>query len=465
MPAGGRRRHLTARRSRSSWLPEWRREGLRTSLWIVPVTLVILALVLFLGTHELDRIVFERRIVLSPWLNSGGADAGRQVLIAIAAAVITVVGVVFSIVIVALTLASQQFGPRMLRNFIRDRGTQYTLGIFVATFVYSVLALASISSDGGRDFVPHISISVSLALMLADLGVLIYFIHHVAVSIQLNEVIARIGGDLVRAIDLEAERERSAALSDELLEQGQNTGLLDGAEVAATRSGYLGAVSREDLVRLAIRSDAVILLLHRPGHFVVAGRPLARVTPPHAAATVARALDGAHITGRHRTLTQDMVFAVDQLVEIAIRALSPAVNDTFTALACIDWLTAGLCRLSSHTFPERVFRDAAGQVRLVEPGLSYRRVIDGAFDKIRQAGRGMPAIAIGLLDSLSRIMEFAVNQVQRRVLLEQADMILRGSEDATPEEMDRADVRERHRRVRCALERAERIAPLVTRDE
>jgi uncharacterized membrane protein len=433
MRVPGRRRHLTVSRSRSPWPPEWRREALRTSLWIVPVSLVVLALLLFLATHELDRTVFERRIVLSPWLNSGGADAGRQVLIAIAAAVITVVGVVFSIVIVALTLASQQFGPRMLRNFIRDRGTKFTLGIFVATFVYSVLALASISSDRGRDFVPHISITVSLALMLADLGVLIYFIHHVAVSIQLNEVIAGIGGDLVRAIDLEADRERRAALSDELLEQGQNTELLAGAEVAATRSGYLGAVSREDLVRLAIRSDAVIMLLHRPGHFLVAGRPLARVTPPQAAATVARALDRAHITGRHRTLTQDMIFAVDQLVEIAIRALSPAVNDTFTALACIDSLTAGLCRLSSHTLPERVFRDAGGRVRLLEPGLSYRRVIDGAFDKIRQAGRGMPAVAIRLLDSLARVMECTVSQTQRRVLPDQADMILRGSEGATPE--------------------------------
>jgi uncharacterized membrane protein len=157
-----------------------------------------------------------------------------------------------------------------------------------------------------------------------------------------------------------------------------------------------------------------------------------------------------------------MVFGVDQLVEIAIRALSPAIYDTFTALACIDWLTAGLCRVSSHTFPERVFRDAGGRVRLAEPGLSYRRVIDGAFHKVRQAGRGTPAVAIRLLDSLARVMECTVSPAQRRVLLEQADMILRGSEEAVPEEMDRRDVRERHRRVRCALERVEGAAPRIT---
>ena len=445
------------------WLPEWRREALRTSLWPVPVALVVVALLLFLVTHQVDRAVYDRGMTLSAWLNSGGADAARQVLSAIAAAVITVVGVVFSIVIVALTLASQQFGPRMLRNFIRDRGTQFTLGFFVATFVYCVLALASISSGGiGRDFVPHVSITVALALTLVDLGVLIYFIHHVAVSIQLNEVIAGIGGDLVRAIDVETDRERNAALSDRLLEQGHDIELLGGAEVPATRSGYLGAVSRESLLRLATGSDAVIVLLYRPGHFVIAGRPLARVTPPSAAPTVARALDRAHVTGRHRTLSQDMLFAIDQLVEIAIRALSPAVNDTFTALACIDWLTAGLCRLSSHTFPERVFRDPAGRVRLVEPGLSYRRVIDGAFDKVRQAGRGMPAVAIRLLESLTRVMESTISSHQRHVLLGQADMILRASDEATPEEMDRRDVGDHHHRLRCAFERLEAMGPSIT---
>jgi uncharacterized membrane protein len=427
------------------------------------VALVGVSLLLFVVTHALDRAVYDRHIELSPGLNSGGADAGRQVLIAIAAAVITVVGVVFSIVIVALTLASQQFGPRMLRNFIRDRGTQFTLGIFVATFVYSVLALASISSQGGaRDFVPHISITVALALMLADLGVLIYFIHHVAVSIQLNEVIAGIGGDLVRGIAVEAERERDADLSDQLLEQGTDLELLGGAEVPASRSGYLRAVSRDDLLRLAIRSEAVIVLLHRPGHFVVAGRPLARVTPLEAAATVAEALDRAHVTGRHRAMSQDMVFAVDQLVEIAIRALSPAVNDTFTAVACIDWLTAGLCQLSSHTFPERVFRDTGGRVRLIEPGLSYRRVIDGAFDKIRQAGRGMPAVAMRQLDSLTRVMESTGGPAQRRALMDQAEMILRACEETIPEEQDRRDVRERYRRLCCTLERLEATTPRIT---
>ena len=157
---------------------------------------------LFLVTFEIDVAAFHHHLILPTWIRTGSADAERQVLIAIAAAVITVVGVVFSITILALTLASQQFGPRMMRNFVRDIGNQVTLGVFVGTFVYSVLALVSINSVS-KYFVPYLSTSVAEALMLVDLGVLIYFIHHIAKSIQLPEVIAGIARDLMQSIDAE----------------------------------------------------------------------------------------------------------------------------------------------------------------------------------------------------------------------------------------------------------------------
>ena len=184
-------------------LPSWRREALRTTFWLVPTVLVVVACLLFLVTFQIDLANFHHQLTLPFWIRTGRADAGRQVLIAIAAAVITVVGVVFSITILALTLASQQFGPRMMRNFIRDIGNQLTLGIFVGTFVYSVLALGSITNGPHGDFVPHLSITFAEALLLVDLGVLIYFIHHIAKSIQLPEVIAGIARDLTRAIDAE----------------------------------------------------------------------------------------------------------------------------------------------------------------------------------------------------------------------------------------------------------------------
>ena len=186
-------------RDEQTKLPSWRWEALRTTFWLVPTVLVVVAALLFLVTFRIDLAAYHHRLTLPYWIRTGSADAGRQVLIAIAAAVITVIGVVFSITILALTLASQQFGPRMMRNFVRDRGNQLTLGVFVGTFVYSVLALGFMSGD----FVPHLSITVAEALLLVDLGVLIYFIHHIAKSIQLPEVIAGIARDLTRAIDAE----------------------------------------------------------------------------------------------------------------------------------------------------------------------------------------------------------------------------------------------------------------------
>src|ERR1700727_1767283 len=178
----------------------WRREVLRTSLWFVPGLEVVAAIALFVGTLLADRANYRGDFAIPGWVISGSAAAAREILTAIAAAIITVVGVVFSIILVTLTLASTQFGPRMLRNFIRDRGTQLTLGTFVATFVYAVLVLASIGTGSRGDFVPHISVTVTLGLMVADLAVLIYFIHHTAISIQLPQVIASIAGDLTEAI-------------------------------------------------------------------------------------------------------------------------------------------------------------------------------------------------------------------------------------------------------------------------
>ena len=162
----------------------------------------MVSVLLFLVTFEIDVAAYHGHLTLPVWIRTGSADAERQVLIAIAAAVITVIGVVFSITILALTLASQQFGPRMMRNFVRDIGNQVTLGVFVGTFVFSVLALVSINSVSAT-FVPHLSTSVAEALLLVDLGVLIYFIHHIAKSIQLPEVIAGIADDLMQSIDAE----------------------------------------------------------------------------------------------------------------------------------------------------------------------------------------------------------------------------------------------------------------------
>jgi uncharacterized membrane protein len=234
----------------------------------------------------------------------------------------------------------------------------------------------------------------------------------------------------------------------------------DGLAVPATESGYLQFVGYGKLVAIALDSDAVIRLAHRPGHFVVAGRPLGDVWPSRTAPRVAQALAKGHITGPHRTLTQDPVFAIDQLVEIGIRALSAAVNDTFTALTCIDWLADGLCKISGRDLTEGVYRDRTGHIRLIEFDASYARMVDRAVDKIRQAAGGMPAVVIRLMNGLGHVMEYTATPDQRPVLQRQADMILRSSEETIREANDRADVRDRYDSlvaIRAALD--EGVAP------
>ena len=212
-------------------------------------------------------------------------------------------------------------------------------------------------------------------------------------------------------------------------------------------SGYIQYVGYSQLIAIATRTDSVIRLEHRPGHYLATGRPLAFVWPRAAAPEVALALSKAHVTGPHRTLVQDPVFAIDQLVEIAIRALSAAVNDTFTALTCIDWLSAGLGRVSGRVLDEGVYRDAAGKVRLIEFDPSYARMVNRAFDKIRQRRPAMPAVLIRLIDSLGSIMLDTTSAEQRTVLRRQADMVLRLAEETVTEPNDLEEIRFRYRRL------------------
>jgi uncharacterized membrane protein len=444
------------------WLPHvsaWRREDLRATLWVVPTAQVLLATVLFVVTYSIDKAAYRGAITLPGWVDNGSADAARQVLTAIAAGVITVVGLVFSITIVALTLASTQYGPRILRNFIRDRGTQATLGTFVATFVFAILALGSIGHGSHGDFVPHLSITVALSLVLASLGVLIYFIHHIAKSIQASQIIASIAADFSESIRAEIGEGRepgAAPLEPILMMDG------DGAPVRAAASGYLQYIAYDTVVAIAEQADAVVQLMRRPGDFIVEGLPLATVWPASAAPLVARRLEHAHATGKNRTMTQDLAFAIDQLVEIAIRALSPAVNDTFTALTCIDWLSDGLCRISALWAPEPVHRDRAGNVRVLPAEARYGSFVDRAFDKIRQAGRGMPAVMIRQLAALMTVAHHTTNSEQRAVLMAQADMILRAGEESVPAAPDRADVQRAYDELVAVTSRLDRVnAPRV----
>jgi uncharacterized membrane protein len=265
------------------------------------------------------------------------------------------------------------------------------------------------------------------------------------VQIQLPHVMASIARDVAQAIEIEGApagrpgRERGLSPGEVAVRMEDEAGI-----VTASESGYLQYVRCSTLVRMAADTNAVIRLLHRPGHFLVTGRAIAQVWPPEAAPTVARSLRRAHITGPFRSLTQDISFGIDQLVEIAIRALSPAVNDTFTALTCVDWIGACLRDIALGWQPDRIHRDRAGYVRLITMQPSYDRLVQRAFEKIRQASTGMPAVMIRQLDALTEIMQQAPSAEQLSVLMEQGEMIRRLATETVSEPADLADVLRRH---------------------
>ncbi len=422
-----------------------------TNFWLIPTMEVLAAVALFWGTLEVDRAAYHHEITLPAWVEAGSADTAREILLAVAAAIMTVIGINFSVTIVTLTLASTQFGPRMLRNFIRDRGTQLTLGTFVATAVYCVLVLLAIGPGENGEFVPHFSVSMVFALVLVDLAVLIYFLHHIAIAIQLPFVIASIARDLARYLrvrrpDIPMRRPSDPDDGDEI------SGLIAtiesaGSLVVTPQGGYLQAIRYDMLVRLASAFDGVIHVPYRPGNFLVEGSELVGVWPPHAADQVARCLKRAQITGPVRTLAQDPAFGIDQLVEIAIRALSPAVNDTYTAMTCVDWLSNTLCQLSRVWRPAPAYRDRAGRIRVICEQVSYENIVQRSFDKIRQASSGMPALFMRQLEALKAIMDQTTDPCHAGVLMDQANMIQRASLETVPEQSDRMAVERRYNAV------------------
>jgi uncharacterized membrane protein len=428
---------------------DWRREQLRTNLWLVPVIETVAVVVLFALTYTVDRAAYDGLIRLPSWVLSGTSDVARVLLATVAASIITVVGIVFSITIVALTLASTQFGPRMLRNFVRDPGTQLCLGTFVASFCYAMISLVSVGGGPHGDFVPHLSITVTLVLTLFDVAVLIYFLNHIASMIQLPVVIANIAARLkVEIVALDRGSPFGVGTARGPTHEELLALLADsGASIRTPRSGYLQVIRHDILVKIAAQADAVVQLPYRPGHFMVAGQVIAWVWPPEAAGSVAERLALGHVTGAYRTLPQDISFGFDQLVEIALRALSPAVNDTFTGMTCVDWIADCLCLISTSWHPQRIRRDEEGNIRVIAYQPDFERLVERTFDTIRQAAVGMPAIMIRQLAALAKIIEQTPDRAHRTALIRQAEAIQRSNLATVADPSDRDDVTARYEAV------------------
>jgi uncharacterized membrane protein len=442
--ASSRGRHLGGARLTALW------DRLRTSYWFVPTLMTAGAVVLSFASVHLDGQVNAKWVRTVGWIWAGSPEGARQVLSTIAGSMITVAGVAFSITIVALTLASTQFGPRLLRSFVRDLGNQVVLGTFVSTFVYCLLVLRTVRGGDGAEFVPYVSVTLGVAFALTSLGVLIYFIHHVATAIQAESLIAAVAGELEDAIE-EMFPERLGDPGPEPREEVPETAP-EGEAVRARHSGYLQGVDEEELMEIACEHGLVLHLCLVPGRFASAGGTLVEASPPGLVDDgVADRIRAAFLLGRRRTPTQDAEYAVHQLVEIAVRALSPSVNDPFTSMTCLDWLGAALSELAGRKIPSPFRYDGQGRLRVIAEGPDFGAMADAAFNQIRQYGRGSVSVILRLLDTIAAVGGRARRPEDRACLRMHAEKAAQDASATLVNERDRREVEERHAATLRAL--------------
>jgi uncharacterized membrane protein len=379
----------------------------------------------------------------------------RSLLLTIAGSTVGIVGVVFSIMMVPLTIAASQFGPRLLRNFRRDAGTQMTLGTFTATFLFCMLVVLQLREEATRPL-PQVSVTVGLLLGVTSFAVLIYFINHVAVSIQASVVVAEVSDELCTAIDHELpgpfDAEAVPSLADATGAEPIDLAIIQHI-VIATASGYVQVRDDEGLLRLAEEHDLVIKLLSQPGDFVTAFTALASVWPKGAASgELDEVINAAFILGAQRTLVQDVTFGINSLVEVAVRALSPAINDPFTAMSCLDWLGTALCRICTRAFPSARRYNEKGQLRLITNPISFTALTDAAFSQIRHYGCSSTMVLLRMLDTIATVAQCVRTEEQRSTLLRHAALVERSCHIGIPEPADRQAITEQYQTVLRLLE-------------
>ena len=360
---------------------------------------------------EVDQSLDSETVQELGFLYSFGPEGARAILSAISSSMITVAGLTFSMTMVTLQLATTQYGPGLLRNFMRDRGNQIVLGTFIATFVYCLMVLRTVRGVEGSSFVPHISVAFGVLLALSSLAVLIYFIHHVASTIRIETLLSQLALETCGTID---------RLYPECVDKCSPD--LDGATEAAAfalppssprilvrsgTSGYVQQIDFDDVIRIAKTHDLCIWIASLPGDFVnpddviMAAHSTGRLPPE-----VSNQLRSAAVVGDERTPDQDLAFSIRRIVEIAQRALSPSANDPTTALYCIDRLGEAFVRLAGRKIPSPN-RLESGKLRVVSAAASLDELACPAFAAIARYSLGDADVAASLLRTICMVVNAA----------------------------------------------------------
>ncbi len=413
---------------------------------MILVTLAIAAI-----TITTDRAVQIEGVSIFGATFAKGTSSAGTLLSAIATSILTVAGSIFSIVIIALQLASGQFGPRMLRDFMNDRTSQVTLGACSSTFIYVIVVLWAIEDSKDLSFTPQISVAVGLLLAVATTILLVFFVHHIASAIHVDNLVAKIGHESTQTIENILPNVASAHSTKQIYEIPAN--FEDTASVVLAKdSGYLQRIDNKRLSAIAAQHNLIIKVINRPGQFVVQHSRTAYVRAKQPLSkTLTQQIQKAFSYGNQRKPDYDIEFTLKQLVEIAIRAISPAVNDPFTAIRCIDRLSVSLCHALQKAEQSAYIFDASGALRLIINPVTFEQMTKDAFDQIRQYGQTDVAVTLRLLEAIETIGQYAHTDRTKRPLRRQAEMIERGSKDGLAEENDRQEVAQQYQKTLRAL--------------
>jgi uncharacterized membrane protein len=375
----------------------------------------------------MSQIRISPQSPLAPLAFEGTADDARALLTMISGTVVTVTALVLGLTVVALQLASTQFSPRLLRNFLRDRSTQVVLSVFLATFVYSTAGLYTVGlEEGGRtEEFPRLAVSGAMLLLFASIAMVVYFADHLAHSIQIDSVTTRAEKGALRVAGgplgtSEASRPEPPPWAVPLV---------------ALRSGYIQTAHPEALLPLASRHGVSVALRHRVGEHVITGTTMALMwtpsatDPPPDAKMFARALDQAVNIGFERTLQQDITFGMRQLVDVSCKALSPAINDPYTAVQAIDHLSVIFCAMAVRPLGDDIARDPKGVSMVLVPGRRFGEHLAVLCGMIRRYGAGEPIVCMALLRLLSSCAALIGDAPDRRAAIEkQVTLILLDAE-------------------------------------
>ncbi|WP_426957978.1 DUF2254 domain-containing protein [Muricoccus radiodurans] len=410
-----------------------RLEALGDAFWVRPALLVLAGVLLGQGGVWLEGTGWSDAFLRSGWVYAGGEAGARSLLGAVASSTIGVAGTTFSITVAALSLASGQMGPRLLRNFVRDAGNQAALGIFLGTFAYALVVLRTVRATDEGAFVPHLAVTGALVLALLCVATLVWFVHHIASGINVETVIDLVHRDL---------REAVARLTLDHPDPEPRSAPLKGQPVRAAEGGYLRALDEAGLADWAAEAGVTVVLLVRPGDYVFPGVPVADLSPA-APGDAEERLRGAMAVGSRQAAAQDLEFAVRQLAEVAIRALSPGINDPFTAIAVLDRFGDVLCGMAGRHLPgPAVLRD--GRAVLFRRATDYAGLLDAMFRMIRQNGAESAAVLVRLMEVLAAVLSVECDPARRVALLHHADLGLAAGRKGLRDPGALPDLTDRH---------------------